>query len=227
MIDRERGIWWCNLEAGEGDALWALSLKTGQPLYQSPDGTVAFNRNFALARDGAIYFNGDRRIGKCDLANKEQPLTVQRASFDDSPGMRSSTRQTRDGRDLWRHPRHGAVSLLPARIRRTEAARPRVVQPQRRLHDGVYAVPDEPLRVLPATLTAGVSRGDAGRPPEIATGRQGAGVPGRGLRAGLRYVPPEPTGLSWSADGGTLYVNFNGHPTDSLRPELMKPIGLA
>jgi hypothetical protein len=31
--------------------------------------------------------------------------------------------------------------------------------------------------------------------------------------------------MKLSADGGTLYVNFNGHAADAIRPSQMKPIG--
>jgi hypothetical protein len=41
----------------------------------------------------------------------------------------------------------------------------------------------------------------------------------------LGYVPAGTYGMKISAGGDKLYVNFNGHPTDALRPEQMKPIG--
>jgi hypothetical protein len=45
------------------------------------------------------------------------------------------------------------------------------------------------------------------------------------IEAKFGYVPSGSYGVKMSADGGTLFVNFNGHLTDSLRPVKMKPIG--
>jgi hypothetical protein len=66
LLDRQRNIWWCNLEAGEGNALWGLDLSTRQPVFQAPDGSMGFNRSFALARDGSLYFNGEAAIWRLD-----------------------------------------------------------------------------------------------------------------------------------------------------------------
>src|SRR5262249_20274119 len=65
LLDRERKIWWCNLEAGP-NALWGIDLQTKKVVFQAPEGSMQFNRNFALARDGSIYFNGEGGIWKSD-----------------------------------------------------------------------------------------------------------------------------------------------------------------
>jgi hypothetical protein len=39
------------------------------------------------------------------------------------------------------------------------------------------------------------------------------------------YVPAGTYGAKLSADGGTLYINFNGHPIDSIRPSHIRPNG--
>ena len=39
------------------------------------------------------------------------------------------------------------------------------------------------------------------------------------------YVPGGTYGAKLSADGATLYVNFNGHAADAIRPAAMKPNG--
>jgi hypothetical protein len=95
LLDRERNIWWCNLEAGTGNALWGLDLKTRQPVFQAPDGSLGFNRNFALARDGAVYFNGKDRLWKFDPAGRA--IAPTNSAFPKSPGMRASTHESRDG----------------------------------------------------------------------------------------------------------------------------------
>ena len=45
------------------------------------------------------------------------------------------------------------------------------------------------------------------------------------LQRRLRYVPGGAYGAKLSADGATLYVNFNGHAADGVRPGHMRPIG--
>src|SRR5262245_4609618 len=39
------------------------------------------------------------------------------------------------------------------------------------------------------------------------------------------YVPGGTYGMKLSADGGTVYVNFNGHPGEKTRPKGMRPNG--
>lgn len=39
------------------------------------------------------------------------------------------------------------------------------------------------------------------------------------------YVPAGTYGMKLSADGGTLYINFNGHAGDAVRPRRMRPNG--
>ncbi|MEO6846128.1 MAG: hypothetical protein ABI443_02215, partial [Chthoniobacterales bacterium] len=77
-LDTARYVWWCNLESSTlGDKiqavneLYAVNLKTGKPLYRAPDGSVTQNRNFALARNGTVYFNGEGGIWKCDAQAKK------------------------------------------------------------------------------------------------------------------------------------------------------------
>jgi hypothetical protein len=41
----------------------------------------------------------------------------------------------------------------------------------------------------------------------------------------IDYVPGGTYGIKVSRDGATLYVNFNGHAADPIRPANMKPIG--
>ncbi len=45
------------------------------------------------------------------------------------------------------------------------------------------------------------------------------------LEKQIDYVPGGTYGMKLSADGATLYVNFNGHAADEIRPGNMKPIG--
>jgi hypothetical protein len=62
----------CNLEAGTGNALWGFDLRTKKPVFQADDGSMGFNRNFALARDGSVVFNGkDGALWKYDRRRRQ------------------------------------------------------------------------------------------------------------------------------------------------------------
>src|SRR5262249_16302569 len=95
LLDRERNIWWCNLEAGEGNALWGLDLTARKEIFKAPDGSMGFNRAFALGRDGSIYFNGIDRIMKYSALSRE--IVPTHTSLGDSPGMRCASAETSDG----------------------------------------------------------------------------------------------------------------------------------
>ena len=45
------------------------------------------------------------------------------------------------------------------------------------------------------------------------------------LETACGFVPAGTYGVKLSADGSTLYVNFNGHAADSVRPKPMRPTG--
>lgn len=223
LLDRARQVWWCNLEAGEGNALWALDLRTRKPLFQAPDGSMGFNRNFALARDGSVYFNGKDAIGKCDPAKKT--ITPTRSSFTGSPGMRSSTRQAKNGwiygtthgtGQLFRyHPADDKLELLgPAWL------------------TGSYVTvaelsPDERfVYYLPGAHGGAFKDGTPVVQYEIATGkRRVLAFLAGAFEKEHDYIPAGTYGMKLSADGGTLYVNFNGHAGDRTRPKPMKPNG--
>lgn len=223
ILDRERNVWWCNLEGG-GNALWGLNLTTRKPVFQGPDGSVVFNRNFALARDGAIYFNGDKgAIMKYDPAKRE--IVPTRSVFKGSPGMRSSTLESRDGAihgtahisgQLFRYrPAKDELALLGPAWLKGDYVTVCILSPDQRF-----------LYYLPGAHGGAFRSGSPVIQYDIAAGR-------RKVLAFLAapfeqthgYVPAGTYGAKLSADGSTLYVNFNGHAADKLRPKNMKPIG--
>jgi hypothetical protein len=224
LIDRERQRWWCNLEAGGGNALWCLDLRTGKPLFQSDDGTVAFNRNFALARDGTVIFNGkDGTLWKCDVAKKT--VTATKCSFKGSPGMRSSTRESKDG---WIYgTTHSTGQLFRYH---TADDKLETLGPAWGTGDYVTVVelsPDEKfLYYLPGAHGGAFKTGTPVIQYEIATGkRKVLAFLAAAFEKEHGYVPAGTYGAKLSADGATLYVNFNGHASDALRPKAMKPNG--
>ena len=61
---------------------------------------------------------------------------------------------------------------------------------------------------------------------EIATGRRKVlAFLAEAFEQEYGYVPAGTYGVKLSADGSTLYVNFNGHAADSIRPAHMRPNG--
>lgn len=222
LLDRERNLWWCNLETG-GNALWCLDLATRKPVFRAPDGSVTFNRNFALARDGSVYFNGEGGIWKYDQAKRAIART--RSTFKGSPGMRSSTRQAKDGSIYGTT--HGSGQLFRYRPGPDQLT---MLGPAWLRGDYVTVAelsPDERfVYYLPGAHGGAFRTGTPVLQYDLARGRLKvlAFLAAECERA-LSYVPAGTYGMKISADGGTLYVNFNGHAVDRLRPKHLRADG--
>jgi hypothetical protein len=228
LFDAQRNLWWCNLEAGEGNALWCLDLKSGKPLYQGVDKSVGFNRNFALMNDGSILFNGelqgdDAPLMKLNAASKE--ITPTKSVFKGSPGMRCTTRETKDGQIF-------GITYKNTQLFRYDTKKDEleIIGPDW-LAGSYVAVcelsPDERfVYYLPGAHGKAWLDGTPVVQYEIATRRQKVlAFLAPTLDNAFDYVPGGTYGIKLSADGSTLYVNFNGHPGDKIRPEKMKPNG--
>ena len=223
LVDRERNIWWCNLEAGEGNALFAIDLASRKPIFQAPDGSLGFNRNFALGRDGAIYFNGTDAIMRCDP--KSHQLVKTAAALGDSPGIRCSTRESSAG-DIF-----GVMHKTTQLFRfSTKTGQLELLGPN--WLAGSYTTvcelsPDERfLYYLPGAHGGAFKDGTPVVQYDIAKKQQKVlAFLAPGCEEQLGYVPAGTYGMKLSADGSTLYVNFNGHAADRLRPAAMKPNG--
>lgn len=223
LVDRQRGLWWCNLEAGNGGALFALDLATGKPVFQAADGSMGFNRNFAMAKDGTIYFNGKDKLWRCDA--KTHALSPTKSSFGDSPGMRSSAAETKAGEIYGvTHKTNELFRYRPAEDK-LETLGPNW------LSGGYTTVcelsPDERfIYFLPGAHGGAFKDGTPVVQYEIATGqRKALAFLAPAFEKEHGYVPAGTYGMKLSADGSTLYVNFNGHPADGVRPANIKPIG--
>ncbi|MCE9562771.1 MAG: hypothetical protein K8U57_12060 [Planctomycetes bacterium] len=260
LYDAKRNIWWCNLEAGEGNALWGLDLGTRKPAFQAADGSLGFNRAVALGADGSVYFNGpdDARTlpkpadPKTPPAKKpaaptkaEQAAALEKttspiwkfdpatralrktgSAFAGTPGMRSATPEAGDG------------NIYGSTQARNELFR--------------YSVRDDKLTTLgPVWLTGAyvtvMVRSPDGRFLYYLPGAHGGafkhGTPvvqydiarksqkvlaflAPAFEKEYGYVPGGTYGAKLSADGGTLYVNFNGHAADpAVRPAGRKADG--
>ena len=223
LVDKERNIWWCNLEAGEGNALWGFDLTKNKPVFQSPDGTIAFNRAMASARDGSIYFNHEQGLGKYDA--KSGALTTKSVHFGDSPGMRSATHEssrgviygtTQQNNQLFAFkPGTGELSPLGPTWLAGEYTTVTVLSPDERF-----------LYYLPGAHGRAWQSGTPVIQYNIATGRcKVLAFLAAAFEQEHGYVPGGTYGVKLSADGDTLYVNFNGHAAESVRPPHMKPNG--
>lgn len=223
LLDRTRNIWWCNLEAGTGDALFGLDLATGKPVYQGTDGMVAFNRAFALLGNGNLLYNGAEGFAQLDRATHK--ITNTRSAIPDSPGMRCATRESQVGQLF-------GISHKTNQLFRYAPAKDELTMLGHSWLAGEYTAdctlsPDEKfVYYLPGAHGKAWQSGTPVIQYDVAADR-------RKVIAFLapvfdrqhNYVPAGTYGIDLSADGSTLYVNFNGHPSDTIRPAKMKPIG--
>lgn len=222
-LDRDRNIWWCNLEAGNGDALWGMNLATRQVVYQSGDGAVAFNRNFALTSDGSILFNGDGGVWKYNASDGSLKKTD--ATFGEAPGMRASTRESKTG--VIYGSTHKTNELFAYDVKRDSVTMlgPNWLTGQ---YTTVMALsPDERfVYYLPGAHGKAFLHGTPVVQLDVQTSqRKVIAFLGDPFAATYGYVPAGTYGVKLSADGSTLYVNFNGHPIDGMRPSRLRPIG--
>ena len=223
LLDRERNRWWCNLEAGGGDALFAIDLATRKTLYRGPDNSVGFNRAFALLRDGTLLFNGTNHLLRLNPATGAIHST--RTPLGVSPGMRCATRESREGHvygvfqgshELFRYtPARDELRLLGPSWLAGEYTTVCELSPDERF---LYYLPGAHGRawesgtpVIQFNLTTGRRKVLAFLAPAFADAHD--------------YVPAGTYGMKISADGAALYVNFNGHATDRIRPKSMRPNG--
>jgi hypothetical protein len=223
LLDRERNIWWCNLEAGEGNALWGYDLGKKKEFYKAADGSTAFNRAFALLNDGSILLNGPDRMLKFNFNSREiEPLQT---TWGDAPGMRCATRESSDG--FIYGVTYKTAQLFRYNVRADEL---KLLGPVY-LSGGYTTVmelsPDEKyFYFLPGAHGKAAECGTPIIRYERATGKQT-------IMAFLApycekeygYVPGGTYGMKLSADGRTIYVNFNGHMIEGRRPERLRTAG--
>jgi hypothetical protein len=223
LLDRERNIWWCNLEAGEGNALWGLDLSTREVVCQTPEGSVTFNRAFALGRDGRLYFNGEGGLWRLDPRTKAVERTA--CSFGTSPGMRSASLESKEGFIY-------GTTQATNQLFKYSTAKDQLELLGPTWLSGEYTTvmilsPDEKyLYYLPGSHGGAFKTGTPVVQYNLATGRRKVlAFLAPVFEAETGYVPAGTYGAKLSTDGGTLYVNFNGHAADRLRPANMKPNG--
>lgn len=223
-LDRKRNIWWCNLEAGNGDALYGLDLATRKVVFQSADGDVGFNRNFALLGDGAILFNAkDSYLGHVD--SSVRTLRQLDVAFSETKGMRASTRESAD--HFVYGSTHGSNQLFRYQTQTSKLELLGFNWLNGQYTTVIVLSPDERfLYYLPGAHGKAFLHGTPVVQYEIATGsRKVLAFLAEGLEEQTGFVPGGTYGIKLSKDGGTLYVNFNGHAAEHQRSSRMKPIG--
>lgn len=223
LVDHERNIWWCNLEAGEGNALWGLNLTTKQPVFQGADGSLGFNRNFALLADGSILFNGESSLALYDATTKQ--LVPKKSSFPKSHGMRASSLESKEGFVF-------GITHQTNQLFRYHVGRDELEMLGPNWLAGMYTAvcvlsPDERfVYYLPGAHGQAFKEGTPVIQYEIATRRPKVlAFLANTLEQECGYVPGGTYGVKLSTDGRTLFANLNGHAPDATRPASMKTKG--
>ncbi len=223
LVDQQRNIWWCNLEAGEGNALWGLDLATKQSVFQGADGSLGFNRNFALLADGSILFNGESSLAVYEAHTKQ--LVPKKSSFEKSHGMRASTIESKEGFVF-------GITHQTNQLFRYHVGRDELEMLGPNWLAGMYTAvcvlsPDQRfVYYLPGAHGQAFKEGTPVIQYEIATRRQKVlAFLADTLEQECGYVPGGTYGIKLSADGHTLFANLNGHAPDGTRPASMKTKG--
>ncbi len=206
----------------------------GKPcwVYESPLDAVVADRNITLDKNGAVYFNGkedklwkyDPKSGKIGPTPAAFPKQ-QDEGKESQPTMRSSTIESKAG---WIY----GTTMAPGRLFRFRPSENKVELLGPDFLMGEYTTvtvlsPDERfVYYMPGSHGGAFKIGTPVVQYEIATGK-------RKVLAFLQpviektcaYVPSGTYGVKLSADGSTLYVNFNGHARNDVRPKEMNEIG--
>jgi hypothetical protein len=230
ILDTERMIYWCQLEAGaDGNAPWAYDLKNKKEIFRGKDGVTGLNRNIALGTDGTLYFNGQAADGTKGLWKVTLDKLVAEptgVAFPEGHQMRASTHQAKDGSiyGVTMGPGGGRLFRYNAKSNKLDMLGPDFLK-------GNYVTvielsPDEKyLYYLPdahfhAQMNSTVVQ------YEIATGqRKVLAFLRNAFEPATDYVPGGTYGIKLSADGSTLYIDLNGHAGDKTRPEKMRASG--
>lgn len=223
LLDRERNIWWCNLEAGEGNALWGFDLGAKKEVFRAADGSTGFNRAFGLLRDGSILMNGPDRLLKANPASRE--IETLKSSWGESSGMRCVSRESSDG--FVYGVAHKTNEFFQYDVKRDEL---KFLGPVY-LAGGYTTVaelsPDEKyVYYLPGAHGRAAGSGTPVIRFERATGKQVVlAFLASYCEKTYGYVPGGTYGMKISGDGRTLYVNFNGHMVEGRRPARLRTDG--
>jgi hypothetical protein len=226
LLDRQRNILYANFEGKTGPqdvALTAFDLTTRKTIFQTPHDAVKASRNIALARSGAVYFNGLNGLWKYDPDTHS--IAATHSAFPEKATMRSSTGETKAGYIY-------GTTMTPGLLFRYAPAQDKLEILGPDFLSGDYTTvtvlsPDERfVYYLPGAHGGAMETGTPVVQYNIATGkRKVLAFLGSGIDKATGYRPAGTYGTKISADGSTLYVNFNGQPHDNI-PKHAKAFGL-
>jgi hypothetical protein len=171
---------------------------------------VTASRNLALAKSGAVFFNGAGGLWKYDPATRS--IAATHSAFPPGVTMRSSTRESATGYIygttmhlglLFRYaPAQDKLEILGPDFLSGDYTTVTVLSPDERF---VY--------YLPGAHGGALTTGTPVVQYNIATGeRKVLAFLEEGIDTATGYLPCGAYGVKMSADGSTLYVNFNGQP---------------
>lgn len=219
LLDRERGLWYAIMEgksAATDAALTVVDLNTAKVVYQSPHDAVTGTRNLALARNGTVFFNGPGSLWKYDPAAKA--IAATQTVLPGGTAMRSSTGESRAGFIY-------GTTMRPAVLFRYAPAADKAESLGPDFLTGNYTTvtvlsPDEKyVYYLPGAHGGASLIGTPVVQYHIATGqRKVLAFLKDGIEKATNFSPAGTYGVKLSADGSTLYVNFNGNAINEVNP---------
>ncbi len=216
-LDSRRNIWWCNLDGDKTDAMWAYNLTTKKEVFRGPDGSVKMNRNFALARDGAVYFNGkDSFIWKVDP--ETSAMNPTKSQFPREQFMRCSTDQNEAG-DIYGVTVPDGMKTKEFNLFRYNVQADTLELLGKELTSGHYTTacvmsPDgRYVYYVPGAPGVPVVQYDIAR-----NQRKVIAFLGEAVEKRTRYIVGTVFGLKMSADGSTLYGHTNGYSYQGEKP---------
>jgi len=222
LMDQERNIFYGHGEGKTGPkdvALTAFDLTQGKIIYQSPHDAVVADRNMMLARNGMIYFNGKDGIWKYDPNTKT--IAPTKSTFPGGSSMRSSTHESKQG---WIYGTTYGTAAGPAQFFRYAPAQDKLEMLGPDFGLGEYTTvtdmsPDERfVYYLPGAHGGAMDIGTPVVQYNIATGQfKVLAFLREGIEKATGYTPAGTYGMKVSADGSTLYVDFNGQPKDGVK----------
>jgi len=234
LMDQGRDVFYCCLEGKIYGAasLAAFDLGKREWIYVSPPDANVADRNMAIDRKGAIYFNGQQgKLWRYDPRSQEVSSTG--AGFPSEkvgdkelqPTMRSSTVQTKSG---WIY----GTTMGPGRLFRFHPGKNKIEMLGPDFGIGEYTTvtelsPDQRfVYYLPGSHGSAFGIGTPVIQYDIARDRRKVLAFLRGpIEKQLGYVCGGTYGVKLNAAGSTLYVNFNGHARDDIRPAKMPASG--
>lgn len=218
MMDTKRNImYFCAEGKTKHDdvALTAYDLDKNAIVYQSEHDAVKADRNFMLARDGRVFYNGLDGLWMYDPEKKQVSQT--KSKFPDKSTLRSSTDESDKGFIY-------GTTMSPGQLLRYSPKQDKLEMLGFDFLNGEYTTvtvlsPDQKyVYYLPGAHGGAMDIGTPVVQYDIAKNqRKVIAFLREGVDKATGYIPAGTYGIKMSADGSTLYVDFNGQPHDNIK----------